>query len=234
MLSYRLISGDSLLIARSFCPDCHHQLAWYDLIPLISFITLQGKCRYCTQPISILYPLIELLTPIALLTLWYTVPEHYFFSYFLYFSALIITIRTDLEFMLISRFTSIYLIPIGVMLCASHYLPITWQESMLGCMSGYFFLTMISKLFTYFTSKEGLGQGDVELIATIGSFTGIFGWWISLLLGSLLGSCIGIAYLTLFEKERSTRIPFGPFLAIGSMLYVLYEASIMELFFKNF
>lgn len=211
---------------RSACPLCGTTLAWYDLIPVFSWIFLRGSCRYCKGPISFLYPFIELLTVFVLSALYYTVPEQFFFAYFVFFSALIVTIRSDLETMLISRFMTIYLIPVGVFLSAINFLPLTAIDSILGALLGYGFLFMVSRFFFMITKKEGIGQGDLELLAFIGSFTGVSGCWISLTIGSVLGSCIGVSYALIARTGFSVKIPFGPFLAAGAILYVLFQEVI--------
>ena len=229
MLAYRLISHDSLLISRSFCPSCKKTIAWYDLIPLFSWLFLKGKCRSCSLPISWLYFFIELLTTMSLSALVVLIQPHYWFAYFIFFSALIITIRTDLEHMLICRYMTLCLIPCGLFLSYMNLLPITPLQSSVGALSAYFFLYSISALFFRFTKKVGLGQGDVELIAFIGAFLGITGWWITILLGSFFGSLIGIFYMIILKQYNSIKIPFGPFLALGAMLYVLFPEQLLSL-----
>jgi leader peptidase (prepilin peptidase)/N-methyltransferase len=156
------------------------------------------------------------------------VPYHYFFGYFIFFSALIVTIRTDLEYMLISRFVSLFLAPVGIVLSAADMLPLTAWESFMGACIGYGLLLLIAKLFYAVAQKEGLGLGDVDLMACIGAFTGSYGCWMSLLLGSLMGSVIGIGYMVMTRKDRSLKIPFGPFLAMGAIVFVLFRESIIQ------
>lgn len=227
VVGHRLIIQESVL-GRSRCIHCKHRLAWYDTIPLISYIFLHGKCRTCHQSISLLYPFIELLTAVSMLLLYYSSDVDYFLVYFLFFSALIITIRTDLETMLISRLVTLALVPIGFLLSFSDYIPIIPLDSIMGAALGYMCLWFISTIFYLCTHKQGIGEGDFELLACIGAFTGIFGVWTSLLLGSLLGSIIGISYLKLTGTlERHAKLPFGPFLACGAIIYVIFEDSIM-------
>lgn len=222
MSAYRLLSGDSFLRSRSFCPHCKKNILWYDLIPLFSWICLRRSCRFCKAPISWLYFFIEILTVFALSCLVVQTSFNYFFAYFLFFSALIITIRTDLEHMLISRFVTLFLIPAAFFLCYWELLPLTLIESIIGASSAYCFLYAIRAAYYYATKKVGLGQGDLELLAFIGAFLGISGWWVTLMIGSFLGSVVGIAGLLFYKKSRLTKIPFGPFLAGGAMLYVLF------------
>lgn len=215
----------SVVKPRSRCTSCRRKLAWHDLIPVISWICLYGRCRYCHRPISILYPFIELLTAVLMVLLWLLVPHHYFLAYFIFFSALIVTIRSDIETMLISRFVTIFLIPLGLVCAAIGLLPISIVSSMLGAMLGYGFLYAVERVSRIATGKESIGQGDLELLAFIGAFTGPLGCWVSLLFGSLLGSLIGIVYLG-SSIRRDTKIPFGPFLAWGAIIYVFFQNQI--------
>jgi leader peptidase (prepilin peptidase)/N-methyltransferase len=228
-LSYRLIRSKSIVKPRSQCTTCHHQLAWYDLIPLISWVMLRGKCRYCHAKISPLYPFIEILTPLIMVPLFLSTPAIYLPAYFIFFSALIVTIRSDFDTMLISRFVTLFLIPVGLLFSATNLLPITVLNSLIGALCGYGFLVAIGYFFKAITGKEGMGQGDVELLSFIGSFTGILGCWLSLLVGSILGSIYGIMYITFITKKRTAKIPFGPFLAGGAICYVLAHKYLIAL-----
>ena len=224
--AHRLVSEKNLLSKRSVCPKCKKSISWYDTIPVISWIILKGHCRKCNKKISALYPFIEIFTATSLLLLYKTVEPSYFFSYFIFFSALIVSIRSDLETMLLSRFVTIYLVPLGLTFSWLGLLPITPLNSILGVLLGYGFLLLMSKIFYFFTKKEGLGQGDLELLAFIGSFLGIIGCWISLLLGSVVGSIIGILYIYIKKQSKTTPIPFGPFLAFGAICFVLFEEKL--------
>lgn len=271
VVAYRLVQEQSLG-GRSVCPHCNHQLAWYDNIPLISWFWLGGKCRTCAQPVSFLYPFIELLTGVLFVLLyqkmtsncptefvrpeiadqiceawrnqnylvrpavsgvalkseaWKALEGHV--SYFIFFSALIVTIRTDLEFMLISRYMTLFLVPIGIILSALGFLPISPLESFLSALGGYLLFYFIAKSFYWFTGREGMGQGDLDLIAFIGAFTGLMGLWMTILIGSVFGSIASAIYLLASGQQRSTHIPFGPFLAFGAICYVLFGEQLMQL-----
>jgi leader peptidase (prepilin peptidase)/N-methyltransferase len=227
VLAVRLINGKSLL-TRSECLHCHKLIAWYDNIPLLSFLILRCKCRKCAKKISFLYPFIELLTVILMITLWQTVPQHYFYAYFIFFSALIVTVRSDLETMLISRLMSIYLACVGVIASFWGFLPLSFIDSALSTFLAPLSLYVISWLFFKATGRQGLGQGDIDLLALIAAFTGFLGAWISLFIGSLLGSIVGIIYLAFTRQSKNTRIPFGPFLAFGAIVFVLFHPYILH------
>lgn len=215
---------------RSSCPHCHHQLPWYDLIPVISWVVLKGSCRSCKKPISLLYPCIELLTVVLMMALYCTVPFHYFPAYFLFFSALIVTIRSDMETMLISRYVTLFLVPLGLLFSLVGLLPISLLDSITGAFLGYFFLWAMARGFYRLTHKHGIGQGDLELLSFIGSFLGVLGCWASLLLGAVIGSLVGVGYIAVTRSSHSVKIPFGPFLALGAISYVLFQDFIIGFF----
>ena len=182
----------------------------------------------CGDAISSLYPLIELTTVLSLTMLAYAMPPTYLFAYFIFFSGLIVTVRTDLELMLIPQHTTIALIPLALLASAMGYLPITFINCVTGAAIGFLTLKGISALARIRYGKEALGAGDADLLCYIGAFTGLMGIWTTLLIGSTLGSVVGGAYLLINKKSRHTPIPFGPFLAAGAMGYVLFLMHVAQ------
>lgn len=219
----------SIITPGSYCPECKHCICWYDNIPLLSYFLLGGKCRYCHAKISYLYPFIELITAIIFLLLIHLVPYEYWLAYFIFFSALIVTIRTDLEQMLISRYVTLLLVPVGWILSAIEWLPVGLYESVIGSILGYGILFCIAHIFTRLTGKIGLGQGDLEMLAFIGAFTGILGVWATLTLASTAGAIAGLAYASIFKQKKTIMIPFGPFLALGGIIYTLFQNDLFLL-----
>ncbi len=162
--------------------------------------------------------------------LYYTIDTTYFVGYFILFSALIVTLRSDLETLLISRLSTLALVPVGIIFSFTDHIPIAPLNSLMGAAAGYLFLWLIATIFYALTHKEGIGQGDLDLLALIGSFTGIIGGWASILIGSVLGSAIGTLYLIYTgQLKRHAKIPFGSFLAIGAIVYVLFQDYITAL-----
>ena len=202
---------------------------WYDLMPLVSWLNLRGKCRTCHTRISLLYPAIEFFTAAVGILLILCIEPRYWFGYFLFFSALIVTIRTDFEKMLISRIMTWGMIPLGMILSFAHALPITVSESITGTLLGYAILWIIGRVFQAVRGIEGLGEGDMDLLAMIGAFTGPLGAWIALFIGAFLGSLVGIA-LALKNKRRDIKMPFGPWLAFGAIAYVFFQKVFVGLF----
>lgn len=222
VIAYRLVHPHTLFVKRSFCPHCRHFIAWYDLVPLISWFFLKGKCRRCKHRISPLYPFIELITLICFWLLIFRQPSQYWFAYGLCIAALIVTIRTDLETFLISRLVTLFLIPAIWLFIGLNLLPITLIESLQGILVGGGFLWLIGWLFYQITGKQGLGQGDIDLLAFIGSSLGPLKCWLALLIGSVAGSLLGIAILLIYRNSWNRVIPFGPFLAFGA-LYTIFS-----------
>jgi len=230
-LGYRLLQPHFFLKSRSFCPECLHQIAWYDNIPLISWILLKAHCRSCKQPISWLYPFIEIITTISFCMIYTHLPDHDWLSHGIFFSTLILTIRTDFQAMLISRFTTIYLIPFIFLGALLQLIPISLPQSIIGACFGYSLMWLIQKIALITTQKDSLGQGDLELLAYIGSFVGSFGCWITLSLGSILGMLCTTIYICCTQK-RVTHVPFGPYLCIACMIFIFYKIFFISYFFR--
>ena len=243
VIGHRLLTQETLLHARSTCPHCKKIISWYDLFPVVSWIVLRGKCRACSSPISYLYPFIELLTAIVFTVtayVYFQSPEIYFTllsegqvllhiaGYGIFLSALIVSVRTDLERMVIHRFASLGVIPIGFFLAASEASLISLPQSILAAVIGYLSLWFINEAFYRFTRKTGVGEGDMDLLALIGSFLGVVGIWSTVFFASLAGSVIAIAYLWLTNKPHSTPIPFGPFLALGAWAHIIFYQHILN------
>lgn len=226
VVAYRLLHNENIVWPRSSCPHCKTYIAWYDLIPVVSWLVLKGQCRTCHQPISILYPFVELFTGVLFTAAYIIIPHQFLIPYYIFFSALIVTIRSDLETMLISRFVTLFLIPLGLLFSYFNLLPLSPLDSFLGALFGYLSLYSVAYIFWWCTKKEGIGEGDFELLAFIGSFTGLYGCWMSLTIGSILGSILGLLYMLITRSDRSLKIPFGPFLAVGAIVYVFYKHSL--------
>ena len=238
--AYRLINQKSLFTKRSYCPSCNENIKFYDLIPIISWIILRAKCRNCKAKISVLYPLIEILTGFVFIYVFLYIDIIYWPLYFIFFSSLIVTIRTDFQNMLISRYVTTFLVPIIFLLSYFSLSEISFLDSIISTFASYFLLFFLSKLFYLLRNKQGLGEGDIELLAFIGSVLSFNGALFSLFLGSLIGTIIAI-FLTLknlllnynnFKLDfiLNYKIPFGPFLAFGAIVYSILNHLQLSLF----
>ena len=148
----------------------------------------------------------------------------YWYSYAFFFSALLITLRTDATTFLISRLVTLYCVPIGWFLSYKGWLPLTLFESVVGALVGFGILFLVNSLSRFFLGRDGLGQGDIDLMAFIGSFTGVLGCWVALMIGSLLGSVFGIVIMTFTGRSRyDFLLPFGCFLVVGALIFVLFQ-----------
>lgn len=149
--------------------------------------------------------------------------------FFILISALWITIFTDLSHMLISRWVSLYLIPIGIIASWYGMTGITLTESIISSMIAAAIFIFINKIFHFLKGHDGLGQGDIELVACIASWLGALGIWSTITIGSTIGTLLGLGYM-LVTKKKIKAIPFGPFLAIGAIIFMLYQHQIIRLF----
>lgn len=183
----------------------------------------------CKKPIAPQNSLFEIFASLACTLLWHTTAPSYFFTYFIFLSALLIALRTDIEEMLISRFTTLYLIPFAFLASAYGLLPLSAQTSVFGACFGFFILWITKISFQKLTHKEGLGQGDIDLLAMIGAFTGPLGAWVTVSLGSILGMIITLFYM-LITKKRVVKFPFGPFLVVGAIIFLIYPTPFIEMF----
>lgn len=209
--------GTFLLHSQQFfnCYSCKKNICWKAIIPF--------QQTQCPCDASFFYkPFTFTILGLLIFNGIYTTQDQYIFSSLIFSSFLFICIRTDAETSLLSRFTTIYPMPLFLLASYFNLLPITFLESVAGITLGYCFLYAIRSIFFHFAQKEGLGIGDIELIALIGSFLGPLGVWFSIFLGSVLGSCI-ILIQRCFTKKNIQQIPFGPFLSISALAYLIFK-----------
>jgi len=237
VIASRLGLYQTIKTSRSFCPQCKTTLAWYDLIPVFSWLFLRGKCRYCKHQISFLYPFIEILTSVTTVALVNTLHSNVYPNFFanpsilfymLFFYALIIGVRTDIESMVVLQIFTLWLVPFGLLAAYLGFLKISFYESLIGALVGYIVLFAVAKAFKYFAKKDGLGDGDMEVLSLIGAFLGPLGLWIALMVASISGSIYGMAFLTITKKGKNTRIPFVPFLAFGAAIFFFFSCWITK------
>jgi leader peptidase (prepilin peptidase) / N-methyltransferase len=236
VVAYRSLSDIPFFTKRSYCPSCSTRLAWYDEIPIISWLFLKARCRTCAAKISVLYPFIELTSAIVFTFLYFSFFSFdglflekqstiSFAAYFIFFSALIVATRTDLEGLVIPQIFSLWLAPVGVAFSYFGFLKIGFYESLFGAIGGYLCLWVVAKLFKLIAKKEGLGVGDMELLALIGAFLGPLGIWFCLMAASFSGLLVAGLYLLIISKKGvGAKIPFAPFLAFGAVLYFFLES----------
>ena len=219
--------GESIVFPPSRCPVCKTAIYWYDNIPIISFLFLQGKCRSCKTRISFQYPLVELCMALLSLALYTNSGLSFeFFFYFIFLASLLVIIFIDIAHQIIPDKISIPGIVIGF---AGSFLnaDVTWQQSGLGILLGGGVLFVIAEGYYLLTKRDGMGGGDIKLLAMIGGFLGLQSLLFVVFASSLLGSLVGIVAMLKQGKGGQTRIPFGPFLASAAMLFLFFQNEIM-------
>jgi leader peptidase (prepilin peptidase) / N-methyltransferase len=213
---YRLPQGKSIVTPGSQCRSCGHSIHPWDNIPLLSYVLLRGRCRFCKEPISIRYPAVELATAILYVLLWYEfgfgLP---FVLYGLLTSALLVVALIDFDHKIIPNIVTLPGLAMGLGL-SLWTLPITPLDSLLGLLIGGTLFYLIALV-----SKGGMGGGDIKLIAMIGAFLGWQGTLFTIFSGALLGSLVGVMLMLIGRKGRKDKVPFGPFLSGGAILFIL-------------
>src|SRR4030042_5112686 len=225
---FRLPKEESIIWPGSHCPHCKKQIKFYDNIPLISYILLRGKCRYCKKPISFQYPMIEGITALSSLFLIMRFgPSLSYLIYFAFVAALIVITVIDLYHQIIPD--AISLPGIGVGLLTSLLIPqITFFNSLIGILLGGGSLFIVATFYQWLFKREGMGGGDIKLLAMIGAFLGWKAVLLTILLSSFIGSVTGILMMVVKGKDFKYAIPFGPFLSLGAVISLFYGQNIIN------
>ncbi len=216
-----------IVVERSFCPKCAHRLSAFDNIPLISFLALRGRCRFCRAPISWQYPAVELMTGLAFaICAWHFGPGWQAIAALVFTAALIALAGIDLHTTLLPDQLTYPLLWLGLLL-STIIVFVDPVSSLLGAAAGYLSLWSVFWLFKLATGKEGMGRGDFKLLAALGAWCGIKGVFPIVLISALLGALIGSAWLLLRGRDRATPIPFGPYLAIAGWIQLLWGPQLI-------
>jgi leader peptidase (prepilin peptidase)/N-methyltransferase len=220
---HRVPIHKSIVHPPSSCPQCGKRIRFYDNIPLISYLLLGGKCRFCRAPIPVHYPAVELISGLLSMALFirYGLSPQYFV--FLVFSASLIIISfIDLHHKIIPDVISLPGILLGLAFSVLKWNGVPWLDSLIGIIGGGGFLFVVAVVFERLTGKEGMGGGDVKLLAMIGGWMGWRTLPFIILISSLSGTLIGGSSLLLSGRGYRTRIPFGPFLSLGALVFLFF------------
>ncbi len=217
VLIYRIPRNVSIIFPPSSCPSCRHRIAWYDNIPVLSYLILRGRCRHCGERISPQYPIVELTSgALAVFSMWkwgFTLDA--VFLYF-FFSSLLVISLIDFKFFIIPDVITIPGTLVGIAVSPFRE-GIDFIHSASGAVVGMLIPLIIYFFYVKVRKMEGLGLGDVKLLAFIGSATGIYGVLMAFFLGSVAGLIYALPWVI---KNRSAgfAIPFGPFLSLGCFI----------------
>ncbi len=227
---YRVPEGISIIKPRSFCPVCRHKIAWYDNIPIFSYIILGGKCRHCGAKISVRYPIVEIAGGITIWLIWRNFKGEplEMLRGFIFLSLLIVLAGIDSERMILPDIFTLSGIFIGI--AFSFFLKPGPLFSLIGALVGYFSLWLVYKIFLLFTGKEGFGFGDFKMFAMIGAFMGLRQLLPVIILSSFLGALFGVSLIMVKKKSLSSMLPFGLFLTIASWVIYIFKLDLFKFY----
>ena len=221
-----------IVVERSHCPHCKHQLAWWENIPVFSWLALRGRCRACKAPISIQYPLVELLTMLLVLCcVWQFGFGWRGFGAIVFTCFLVALSGIDLRTQLLPDSLTLPLLWLGLVASVDN-LFITSKHALVGAVIGYVSLWSVWWVFKQLTGKEGMGRGDFKLLAAMGAWFGLQGILPTILLSSLVGAVIGSIWLWVKGRDRATPIPFGPYLAIAGWITFFWGSSLVDWYLR--
>jgi leader peptidase (prepilin peptidase)/N-methyltransferase len=212
----------SLARPRSSCPHCGHQITALENIPVISWLVLRGRCKACTAPISLRYPLIEALTGLLFaLAAWHFGFTAAGLGALVLIAALLALTAIDFDTQLLPDDITLPLLWVGLALNAFNVYT-DLKSAVIGAMAGYLSLWAVYWGFKLFTGKEGMGYGDFKLLAALGAWLGWQMLPLTILLSSLVGAVVGLSLMVFARQGRNVPIPFGPYLAAAGLIALVW------------
>ena len=213
---YRLPRQLSPVRPRSSCTSCGHLLAWYENIPIASYLVLKGRCRGCGAPISAMYPIVEGVTGLMFLGAYVLYgPSPLLLARLLFGCAMIVLFVIDLQHRILPNVITLPGIVAGLLL--SEVAGPGWLASLIGMAAGGGMLWAIAEVYYRVRKEEGLGMGDVKMLAMIGAFLGWKLMLLTLVLGSFSGTIVGVGVMIAKKESLKYALPFGTFLALGAL-----------------
>jgi len=224
----------NLIKPNSTCPKCKTAIKPWQNIPVISWLLLKGRCASCNTPISIRYPIVEMLTAILSLIVAATFGATDIALLYVFVTwALIALTFIDIDHMLLPDQLTLPLVWLALIASVFGVTESTATDAIIGAACGYLSLWSVFWLFKLVTGKEGMGYGDFKLLAVFGALLGWQALLTIVLLSSVVGAVIGIALLSIQGKDKATPIPFGPYLAIAGWVTLLWGEQIQSLYFNS-
>lgn len=231
---YRIPAGLSIVSPASRCPQCESTIRWYQNIPIVSWLMLRGRCAQCAAPISIRYLLVEALTGVLFLGVFWTFGLHgATLVYWLFAAALTVITFIDLDHQIIPDVISLPGIVVGF-LCSFAVPWVSWVDSLLGILVGGGSLLLVAMAYEFLTKKEGMGGGDIKLLAMIGAFLGWQAVFPVIFISSLTGTLVGIPVMIRQKADSKLALPFGPFLAFGALFYLFWGPALIRWYLSFF
>jgi len=223
----RVPKGESIVVPGSHCPECGHILRPWELIPIISYVFLAGRCGKCGIMISWRYPAIELLTGILFVVTYWARPERTILG--LFFDFVFISMLIALSFIDLDTYRLPDVLVSVIAGAAVVNTVLTNEPSLWRSLGGALCIGIVFFMIAYFY-PEGMGWGDVKFVAALGLYLGSPDIFIGVFIASVLGVIIGAGRIILFKKEMKDPIPFGPFLAGGALILLLFKDNLISLF----
>jgi leader peptidase (prepilin peptidase)/N-methyltransferase len=228
--AYRLPLGESIVHPRSRCTSCGRTLTWFDNVPVLSWAALGGRCRNCKQPVSWMYPAVEVVTALVFVITYLTYGLTLLSLVRVVFAcALIVLFVTDLQHKILPNAITLPGIVVGFV--CSVFLPPGWMSSLIGLAVGGGFLLAIAEAYYRIRGQEGLGMGDVKLLAMIGAFLGWKLVLLTLVFASFTGSLAGGVLIASGRGNMKYALPFGTFLAVGALFAATWGEPIADWYF---
>lgn len=229
---HRIPLSKSVVHPGSSCPRCGAAIRAYDNIPILSWIVLGGKCRRCQAPISIRYPMVEALTGAAAWGLYAKFgPTPTFGVLLLFVVALIVITFIDIDHQIIPNRISLPGIPVFFLL--SYWIPqTTWLDALLGILVGGGVLYAVAWVYRLVKGTEGMGMGDVKLLAMIGAVIGWQGVLFTIFVSSAAGTLVGLGIVAATRSSLKSMLPFGPFLSLGAVVYLFFGPQIIDAYLR--
>ncbi|HEV8711270.1 MAG TPA: A24 family peptidase [Candidatus Binatia bacterium] len=225
---YRLPLHESIVFPASHCRACSTPLTWYDNLPLASYLLRRGRCRFCGASFSFRYFLVELLTALLAVALVYrfglTVTTA---GYFIFSAALVVITFIDLDHQIIPDVVSLPGAAAGVVFSLVSPALSLWN-SLIGLVIGAGVLLAVALSYRALTGREGMGGGDVKLLAMIGAFLGWLAVPFTLFAASFIGSVVGVTAMVRNNADSKLALPFGPFLSFGALCYLFFGEQLIE------
>jgi leader peptidase (prepilin peptidase)/N-methyltransferase len=224
---YRLPRRESLAFPASHCTACNRPLAWYENLPIAGWLALRGRCRTCRAPISVMYPIVEGVTA-ALFVAGYLIYgwTPLLAARLLFACAMIVLFVIDLQHQILPNVITLPGIVVGFVL--SLFLPPGWFSALIGIILGGGVLFAIMEIYARARGFDGLGMGDVKMLAMIGAFLGWPLMLLTLVLASFAGSFVGVGMMAARRGGMKTALPFGTFLAVGALVSAVVGNQILD------